>query len=108
MRGPRAAVSARERDACAPARGEDQRRISAPRLVRCNKVRFGRAQIPSRRSFHGHESALTSTRDIVVIGCSAGGVEALPRVLQQLPQDLEAAVFIVQHMALSSERYLVG
>ncbi|MGH2901206.1 MAG: chemotaxis protein CheB, partial [Solirubrobacteraceae bacterium] len=47
-------------------------------------------------------------RDIVVIGCSAGGVEALPRVLQQLPEDLQAALFIVQHMAPTSDRYLVN
>ena len=48
-----------------------------------------------------------STRDIVVIGCSAGGVEALPHVLQQLPPDLRAAVFIVQHLAPQGDRYLV-
>lgn len=37
-------------------------------------------------------------RDLVAIGCSAGGVEALPRVLQQLPADFPAAVVIVQHL----------
>jgi two-component system, chemotaxis family, protein-glutamate methylesterase/glutaminase len=47
-------------------------------------------------------------RDIVVIGCSAGGVEALPRILQQLAADLPAAVFIVQHMAATNSPYLVG
>ena len=52
--------------------------------------------------------AYGSHRDIVVIGCSAGGVEALPRILQQLPGDLKAAIFIVQHMAPTGERYLVG
>jgi two-component system chemotaxis response regulator CheB len=50
----------------------------------------------------------TSTRDIVAIGCSAGGVEALPRILQQLPRDLEAAVVIVQHMAATGTPHLVG
>jgi two-component system chemotaxis response regulator CheB len=49
---------------------------------------------------------LTCTRDVVVIGCSAGGVEALPRILQQLPNDLEAAIFIVQHLAASKSPYL--
>jgi two-component system chemotaxis response regulator CheB len=39
------------------------------------------------------------SRDVILIGCSAGGVEALPRILQQLPADLAAAVLIVQHMA---------
>lgn len=47
------------------------------------------------------------TRDIVVIGCSAGGVEALPRILQQFSRDLDAAVLIVQHMAAGQPRYLV-
>lgn len=49
----------------------------------------------------------TRTRDIVVIGCSAGGVEALPRVLHPLPVDLPVAVFIVQHMAPTKTPYLV-
>lgn len=48
------------------------------------------------------------TRDLIVIGCSAGGVEALPRVLQQLPASLPASVVIVQHMAPSSTPYLAG
>jgi two-component system chemotaxis response regulator CheB len=51
---------------------------------------------------------LTCTRDIVAIGCSAGGVEALPRILQQLSSDLKAAILIVQHMAPSSTPHLAG
>ncbi len=38
-------------------------------------------------------------RDIVVIGASAGGLEVLDRLIDQLPIDLPAAIFIVQHMA---------
>ncbi|MFN0101688.1 MAG: chemotaxis protein CheB [Bryobacteraceae bacterium] len=38
-------------------------------------------------------------RDIVVIGTSAGGLEALDKVISQLPADLPASIFIVQHMA---------
>ena len=37
--------------------------------------------------------------DIVVIGTSAGGLEALDKLIGELPADLPAAVFIVQHMA---------
>ena len=36
--------------------------------------------------------------DIIVIGASAGGVEALAQVAQDLPADLPAAVFIVLHV----------
>jgi two-component system chemotaxis response regulator CheB len=38
-------------------------------------------------------------RYIIVIGTSAGGLEALDRLIGQLPTDLPAAIFIVQHMA---------
>jgi len=38
-------------------------------------------------------------RDIVVIGTSAGGLEALDELIGQLPTDLPASIFIVQHMS---------
>jgi two-component system, chemotaxis family, protein-glutamate methylesterase/glutaminase len=39
------------------------------------------------------------TRDIIVIGASAGGLEAIKQLVANLPANLEAAVFIVWHMA---------
>lgn len=38
-------------------------------------------------------------RDIVVIGASAGGLEAIRQILAAMPRDLEAAVLIVLHTA---------
>lgn len=38
-------------------------------------------------------------RNVIVIGASAGGFEAIKRVVSELPADLDAAVFIVWHMA---------
>jgi two-component system chemotaxis response regulator CheB len=37
--------------------------------------------------------------NIIVIGTSAGGLEALDELVAQLPTDLAASIFIVQHMA---------
>jgi two-component system chemotaxis response regulator CheB len=37
-------------------------------------------------------------RNIVVIGTSAGGLEAIERLVRQLPKDLPATIFVVQHM----------
>lgn len=48
------------------------------------------------------DSAQTSNRSIVVIGASAGGVEALKYLVAELPLDLQAAVFIVLHVGPSS------
>ena len=39
-----------------------------------------------------------ATHDIFVIGASAGGVEALQKLVAQLPADLPAAVFVVMHL----------
>ena len=35
--------------------------------------------------------------DIIVIGASVGGVEAIPRLINTLPADLPASVFVVLH-----------
>jgi two-component system chemotaxis response regulator CheB len=53
-------------------------------------------------------AAATVKRDIIVVGTSAGGVEALPHLLRPLPQDLPAAVLIVQHQAPSRDPQLVN
>src|SRR3954454_1369848 len=45
-------------------------------------------------------------RNIIVIGASMGGVEALPKLIGALPEDLGAAVFVVMHMTAGGGDYL--
>src|SRR5262249_5030371 len=40
--------------------------------------------------------------DIIVVGTSAGGVDALQRLIAPLPSDLPAALFIVLHRPIDS------
>lgn len=47
-----------------------------------------------------------TTKDIIVIGSSAGGVEALTRLCRSLPADLPAAVFVAQHVSPSGRSVL--
>jgi two-component system chemotaxis response regulator CheB len=52
--------------------------------------------------------SVTSRRDLVVIGASAGGVETLKRVVADLPANLAATVCIVLHIAPESPSALAG
>jgi len=38
-------------------------------------------------------SMKTLERDIIVIGASAGGAEAIPKLIAQFPKDIAAAIF---------------
>lgn len=44
--------------------------------------------------------------DIIVVGASAGGVEALSQLVAGLPEDLPAAIFIVVHIPAQSKSLL--
>jgi two-component system chemotaxis response regulator CheB len=45
-------------------------------------------------------------RDIIVIGASAGGMEALMAVVRGVPHDLPAALFVVLHVPPDGESML--
>src|ERR1041384_3023768 len=47
-----------------------------------------------------------ATRDIIVIGASAGGVQALSKLVAAFPPDLPAAVFIVLHIPSHAPSFL--
>lgn len=57
-----------------------------------DRIRVGSA--PER-----HRTVAAHGRNIVVVGTSAGGLEALDRLVGALPTDLPASIFIVQHIA---------
>lgn len=44
--------------------------------------------------------------DIIVLGSSTGGIEIMLKILKDLPKELPASIFIVQHVAPTSQGYL--
>lgn len=54
------------------------------------------------------KSYFMSQDRLVVIGTSAGGLEALNKLVEQLPEDFPAPVFIVLHMAPNSSAEFVA
>ena len=47
-----------------------------------------------------------ANRDIVVIGASSGGVDALRKLVVQLPEDVRASIFVVLHVSPHLPSYL--
>lgn len=45
-------------------------------------------------------------RDIIVVGASAGGISALKELLNSIPQDFKASIFVVLHVSPSSPGFL--
>ena len=56
--------------------------------------------MPRTRRSKGH--------DIIVVGASAGGLEALAALIGQLPAELAASLFIVQHLAPENDGHALA
>jgi len=54
----------------------------------------------------GEMAGASYRRDIVAIGASSGGIEALTAIVAALPRDLPASLFIVLHVAAQSKSQL--
>src|SRR5688500_227054 len=65
-----------------------------------NNLDMSRTRSENRKETKRRTTLMASKgRDIIVIGTSAGGLEALDALIGQLPTDLPASIFIAQHMA---------
>src|SRR5947199_7890567 len=62
--------------------------------------------MPRFRSERRPPGVTMPTRDIIVVGSSAGGVEALQRLCASLPADLPASVFVAQHLSPAARSML--
>src|SRR5688500_12902481 len=56
------------------------------------------AHDPTREEVSAGEATATTSGRLVVIGSSAGGIEALTALIQGLPKGLPAPVVIAQHL----------
>src|SRR5947209_132641 len=53
-----------------------------------------------------NSAQMPSKHDVIVIGASAGGVEALQQLVGNIPPDLPAALFVVMHIPARSASFL--
>src|SRR5688572_7858707 len=79
-------------------------------MVKNGVPRFGLYSTGIDRNAHSicNPRLMAHQREIIVIGGSAGGVEAVGNVLRQLPPDIPAAVFVVCHQMPASNAHLVN
>lgn len=65
-----------------------------------------RSLIQMSKSNYAPAATISSNRDIIVIGGSAGATEALGEIVSGLPNDFAASVFIVVHVAPAHDSWL--
>lgn len=56
-------------------------------------------QVPSSMVVYLSKVYIMVKRNIIVIGASAGGFEVIKKIVQHLPPDFDASIFIVWHMS---------
>ncbi|HEX6848913.1 MAG TPA: chemotaxis protein CheB [Chitinophagaceae bacterium] len=59
---------------------------------------MAKSDLKNEKKSNGDDRANGGQR-IIVLGASSGGFEALKRIVQELPSDLDASIFIVWHMS---------
>src|SRR5262245_1265663 len=62
-------------------------------------MRAGPAMSRGLQQYAPGRGAAMAKHDVIVIGASAGGVEAIIRVVAELPRDIRASIFVVLHIS---------
>jgi two-component system chemotaxis response regulator CheB len=76
-------------------------------VIRCDNFPLGFKPYSPYLSKHlSSLFSLMQKHDIIVIGASAGGIEALKKMTRELPRSISAAIFIVVHISNESKNLL--
>jgi two-component system, chemotaxis family, protein-glutamate methylesterase/glutaminase len=81
------------------------RAVAAPRATEASVRRLVQLSLCSKQG-HPNFQGMGPKRDIVVVGGSAGGLEALQQLVSGLPKDFPAALFVVLHSAPDLPTYI--
>ena len=80
--------------------GSEENRDSETLLRKVSMIEILTRPVKQSRELkqRAHLSSATGSNNLVVIGSSSGGPEALATLLRGLPEDFQAAVIVVQHV----------
>ena len=86
-------------------RGDDARRLDLAKFLRLNSDtdrEISTARDRGRSDPMDEAKMATPKRNIIVIGASSGGVDALCELAIHLPAELDASLFVVLHLGATS------